>query len=343
MDGVPAYAAVSEAVAEARRREGRGAAGLVNAVLRAVAATGEDPALFPDPADAPAEWLATWGSHPRWLVERWLGRWPADEVERLVEANNRVPPLCVVPLRLSPGAAVRRLAAEDVRARTVEGTDAVEVEGADPRTVLRAVDAVVQDPGSSLVVRYADAPAGLLVVDLCAAPGGKALSLAADGRPVLACDRSVRRLRLVVENAVRTGVTLWPVAALAERPPVVDAPVVLVDVPCTGTGTLRRHPDARWRLKPEDVRALATVQAGILRGAADVVSSGGLLVYSTCTLEPEENEEVVDAFLDERSDFRMERSDGAVDRNVVDTRGRLRVLPWRTGFDGAFAVRLRRQ
>lgn len=343
MDGVPAYAAVSEAVAEARRREGRGAAGLVNAVLRAVADAGEDPALFPDPADASAEWLATWGSHPRWLVERWLGRWPADQVERLVEANNRVPPLTVVPLRLSPGAAVRRLAAEGVRARAIEGTDAVEVQGADPGTVLRAIDAVVQDPGASLVVRYADVPPGLLVADLCAAPGGKALTLAAGGRPVLACDRSVRRLRLVVDNAKRTGVGVWPVAALAERPPVAEAPVVLVDVPCTGTGTLRRHPDARWRLGPEDVRALAAVQAGILRGAADVVSSGGLLVYSTCTLEPEENGELVDAFLEERSDFRPERSEAAVDRNVVDARGRLEVLPWRTGFDGAFAVRLRRQ
>lgn len=175
MGGVPAYAAVSETVDEARRVEGRGAAGLVNAVLRAVADAGEDPALFPDPGEAPVEHLATWGSHPAWLLERWLSRWDFEEVRDLVEANNRVPPLTVVPLRTDPEGAVTRLAERGIEARPVEGTPAVEVESGDPGTVLATVDAVVQDPAASLVARYAAPPEAELVADLCAAPGGKAL------------------------------------------------------------------------------------------------------------------------------------------------------------------------
>jgi 16S rRNA (cytosine967-C5)-methyltransferase len=117
---------------------------------------------------------------------------------------------------------------------------------------------------------------------------------------------------------------------------------VLVDVPCTGTGTLRRHPDARWRLQPADPGALARVQDQILDGAAPVVPAGGLLVYSTCTLESEENEERIDVFLRRHPDFRIEPADGAAPGHV-DEGGRLAVRPWTSGFDGAFAARLRRQ
>ena len=129
--------------------------------------------------------------------------------------------------------------------------------------------------------------------------------------------------------------------ARAEQPPLRSAPVVLLDVPCTGTGTLRRHPDARWRLGPGDPAALARVQDGILEGGASVVPPGGLLVYSTCTLEPEENEQRVDAFLRRHPEFRLEPTD-AVDATHLDVAGRLTVLPWKSGFDGAFAARLRR-
>lgn len=345
MSGVPAYAAVSESAGKAGEIGGRGAAGLVNAVLRAVGEAGAHPSLFPDPEAEPALWLATWGSHPLWLVERWLGRWDVERVRRLVEADNEVPPLTILPLRDDPATALERLAERGIDARPVEGgAGSIELPpGTVPGFALDAVPAVVQDPAATLVARYVAPDAGELVADLCAAPGGKALALAGGGRRVVAADRSPRRMRLVRENVARTGVSVHPVVALAEAPPIQEAGCILLDVPCTGTGTLRRHPDARWRLSPGDVEALTRVQDRILRGAADRVSSGGLLVYSTCTLEPEENEERIDAFLRDRPDFRVEPPPpGTVPAERVDRRGHLVVVPEPGGFDGAFAARLRR-
>ncbi len=338
MDGVPAYAAVSQAVEQAGRRGG----GFVNAVLRAVGRSGEDPARFPDPDADPAGWLATWGSHPRWLVERWLARWPRADVEALVEADNQVPPLTLFPL-VDETEALRRLDAAGIGATPVgEGTGCLRLEpGSDPRAALAAVPAVVQDPAAALVVRYARPDPGAWVADLCAAPGGKALALSREAPYVLAADRSATRLGLVRENAERVGGRVLPLVARAERPPLRGAPFVLVDVPCTGTGTLRRHPDARWRLGEDDPALLAAVQEAILEGAAEVVTPGGLLVYSTCTLEPEENEARVEAFLAAHDEFRMEPPEG-MDSTVLDAEGRLTVLPWRSGFDGAFAARMRR-
>jgi 16S rRNA (cytosine967-C5)-methyltransferase len=346
MGSVPPYAAVSQAVEQAAgRARGRGAPGrLVNAVLRAVGASGEDPELFPSFDADPEGYLSTWGSHPRWLVARWLERFPADEVRALVEGDNRVPATALVPLDGRVEEAERVLAAAGVEARAVgEGTIAVALAaGTDPARALAAVPrAVVQDPAASLVALYADAAPGTVVADLCAAPGGKALVLAGRGAYVLAADRSAARLRLLRANAERSAVRLGVVQAEAERPPCRPVAQVLVDAPCTGTGTLRRHPDARWRLAPGDVERMATVQGRILEGAARAVAPGGVLVYATCSLEPEENEGQVEAFLRRHPRF-TPLGPGPVDRRYLDGQGRLVVLPHRTGFDGAFAVRLQR-
>ncbi|HZD03683.1 MAG TPA: transcription antitermination factor NusB, partial [Longimicrobiales bacterium] len=295
MGSVPPWAAVSQAVEQARgRRRDGGAGGMVNAVLRAVARTGEDPDLFPSFGRDPAGHLSTWGSHPRWMVERWLARWPADRVRALVEADNRVPPLTLVPLDGDVGAALARLSDAGIEAAAVgRGTSAVELpSGTEPEVALAALPgAVFQDPGASLVVPYADPPRDGTVADLCAAPGGKALVLAGRGAYVCAADRSPARLAMLRENAVRADVGVGAVVALAERPAIRPVPLVLVDAPCTGTGTLRRHPDARWRLDPGDLDRMAVVQQGILEGAARAVAPGGLLVYATCSLEAEENED----------------------------------------------------
>nr|NIP56874.1 16S rRNA (cytosine(967)-C(5))-methyltransferase RsmB [Gemmatimonadota bacterium]NIR77252.1 16S rRNA (cytosine(967)-C(5))-methyltransferase RsmB [Gemmatimonadota bacterium]NIT85771.1 16S rRNA (cytosine(967)-C(5))-methyltransferase RsmB [Gemmatimonadota bacterium]NIU29596.1 16S rRNA (cytosine(967)-C(5))-methyltransferase RsmB [Gemmatimonadota bacterium]NIU34645.1 16S rRNA (cytosine(967)-C(5))-methyltransferase RsmB [Gemmatimonadota bacterium] len=178
LDGIPAYAAVSQTVEQAREDAGEGLVGLVNGVLRSVQRTGEDPALFPDPRTDPAGHLSTWGSHPRWLVERWLARWSAEEVRSLVETSNEVPPLFLRPVGVEAGAAVQRLTEAGIEARTVGGgTGCVRLgEGTDPARALGVVPAVVQDPGAALVVAYAAPPPGARVADLCAAPGGKALA-----------------------------------------------------------------------------------------------------------------------------------------------------------------------
>lgn len=345
MDGVPAYAAVSQGVEQAREVGGEGAARLANAVLRRVSEAGEDPSLFPTLEADPAGHLASWGSHPRWLVERWLSRWPAAEVAALVDENNRRPEVFLQPWGLDATEAAERLRSAGIEALPVEGFPGALrlAPGGDPGAALAVIPALVQDPGAARVVRYADPPGGARIADLCAAPGGKALALLRGAGYVLASDPSPPRLALVRENAERLGVPstrLGLVAARAEDPPVREADLVLVDVPCSGTGTLRRHPDARWRLRPADISALAGLQGRILEGAARCVPIGGILVYSTCTLEPEENEEQVRRFLARHPGFRVEPGGGADTAPFVDGEGFLRVLPQRDGFDGAFAARL---
>ncbi|HYE92306.1 MAG TPA: RsmB/NOP family class I SAM-dependent RNA methyltransferase, partial [Terriglobales bacterium] len=193
---------------------------------------------------------------------------------------------------------------------------------------------------------YSAIPAGARVADLCAAPGGKGVVLAGAGAWVVASDLSPPRLGRIAQTRARLGLSaaLALLTADARRPPLragsFDA--VLLDVPCTGTGTLRRHPDGKWRLRPEDLAALVQLQREILEAAADLVKPGGVLVYATCSLEPEENEEQVEAFLGRDDRFEPAPGDHGLDPALTDGNGRLLALPHRTGFDGAFAARLHR-
>ncbi len=347
MGSVPGYAAVSQTVDQARAVGGKGVAGLVNAVLRSVARAGDGPEHFPDPGKQLAEHLSSWGSHPRWLVDRWLARWSATDVTELVEANNKVPPLFVRPFGACLERAAKRLADQGIIATMEQAGDVcLRVDsGHTPAEVLSAIAGVIQDPGSALVTVYADIEPDSTVADLCAAPGGKALSIAEGARYVVAADSSMRRMNLLRSNADRLGNGISDrvgmVVADARRPAIRGADVVLLDVPCSGTGTLRRHPDARWRLNPEGMVDLVALQAEILEAASDLIPPGGLLVYATCSLEDEENAAQVEAFLGGHPEFAIEPGDG-VDRGHLDQQGLLTLLPQVTGFDGAFAARLRR-
>lgn len=375
MGSVPAYAAVSEAVEQVKGTRSRAASGLVNAVLRKVARARTDESSFPDPGKDLEGYLSTWGSHPRWLVRRWIAAFGRRDARTLVEANNREPGVYLRPLGASVADARRRL--------TVEGlcqADSAETEmrgvgtrsdarsairlaaRTDPRAALSLVPGVIQDPAASLVVDYVSPPNGALIADLCAAPGGKALALSDLAGSVLAADLSPGRLSRVVDGVRRLSTRqveqaasarmqriagldgsqprVWPVAADARRPPLRRAEVVMVDVPCSGTGTLRRNPDGRWRIQEGDIGVLADLQRSILAGAASVVPRGGFLVYATCALEHEENWGQVKAFLTRRPDFRIEP--GPVPGRFLDATGCLAVYPHESGFDGAFAARMRR-
>ncbi len=344
MESVPAYAAVSESVSSARDEAGGGAAGLVNAVLRSMARDGDGLDLFPDFDADPEGFLSTWGSHPRWLVARWLAHWPAEAVRCLVEADNRPPRLSLVPLEHDPAEATVRLGDAGIAAEPAgRGSRAVWLApGTDPSAALSVLPSIIQDPGANLVARYAAPEEGMKVADLCAAPGGKTLALPGPLLYTVAADRSEARLRMVRENARRTGRRPGLVVADGRRPPVREVDMVLLDVPCTGTGTLGRHPDGRWRIRPGSVQEMATLQGELLEAVADRVHPGGLLVYSTCSLEPEENAAQVEAFLVRHPEFSMAATD-TVPSELLDAHGRLSVLPQETGFDGAFAARMRRR
>lgn len=343
MDGVPSYAAVSQTVELARAAGAPRAAGLVNAVLQALLRAA--PLAPPDPARADAAALAEWGSHPLWLVERWLARWGPVATAALLEANNTRPELYLTPVGVEPEEARRRLAERGIESEARPGfPDSLRVlPPAGAAEALAAVPGVVQDPASAAVVRYADVPEGARVLDLCAAPGGKAAALGARAGYLVAADLSLHRMRRVRENLLRVeSANTSLVVADARTPPFRPMDAVLIDAPCTGTGTFRRHPDGRWRISPADVDALARLQAEILDGAATCVARGGLLVYSTCSLEPEENEAQVERFLDDHPEFALEPPATSIDPALLRD-GVLVVLPQRSGTDGAFAARLRRR
>lgn len=346
MRSVPAYAAIAQTVELAKCRHGVGPSRLANAVLRRLDREGES-LTVDTPAD-PIDSLSLVESHPRWLVARWVARWGEEETRRLLQANNTEPPLVARPVH-----AVREQVEAMLEAAGITVADAPLVNDsillASPVSALTELGAFrqglfhMQDPGSTLVTKYAAIPEGARVADVCAAPGGKSIELTRRASAVFASDLSFGRLRRVVENIHRMELsTVFPYVADARRPAIRKVDVVLIDAPCTGTGTFRRHPDARWRMKPSDLAVMSALQREILRSASAIVAPGGYLVYSTCSLETEENDTQIERFLTEHKDWRLEPPpDGAVPSSVLDA-GRLRVLPQRHGTDGAFAARLRR-
>ena len=323
---IPSYAAVQTTVDVAKRARGPDGARLINAVLRRLVEQS-------DAGARPSEGgLAAIYSHPEWLVARWLARFGEERTEALLQRNNEQPPLTLQPVRW-PAERLREELARD----GVAHCDAVSGPGIIVRG--RAVAAlpgyregafVVQDAGSARLLEHARIPDGALVWDACAAPGGKAASLATRCR-VLASESRRSRIARLVDTVSRAAPTVLVAAADARRPPVRgdSMDVVLVDAPCTATGTMARHPDARWRLEPDRIEHMARLQSVILTGAAPVVREGGLLVYITCSLEPEENEERVDRFLKRHSHFSRDGED-------------LFLMPGDTGTDGGYVARLRR-
>lgn len=343
MDGTPDYAAVSQAVEESGEVAGGRMKGVVNGVLRSLAREGGGPERFPRLDDDPVGHLSRWGSIPAWLARRWVQAWGPQEAAELVRAANRIPTNHLRPLDGDLDGARALLAAGGIESEPGprgSGTLALAA-GSSPTEALTLVPGIIQDPAAGWVVAWCGDVSGRRVVDLCAAPGGKAVALVGRGARVVAADRSLRRLRLLTETRDRLDLGLPLVAALGEAPPFRPVEVVLVDAPCSGTGTLARHPDARWRLSETDIPALSRVQDEILNGAARIVAPGGLLIYATCTLEPEENGDRVEAFLRRHREFIVEGG-GGVPPGVREN-DRLHVLPHRTGTDGAFAVRLRQR
>jgi 16S rRNA (cytosine967-C5)-methyltransferase len=331
LERVPAHAAVSTSVALARELGGRKAAGFVNAVLRRVAG---DAGAAGEPAD----------SHPAWLVARWTDRFGPAETARLLAWNDRRPGLVLQPAREPLDALERRLREAGLAPDRAPAGAGLAVGRARPEALPGYAEGafVVQDPSQALVARFAAPAAGALVYDACAAPGGKTVALGRVAGRVVAGDRSWRRIQRLAENLARAGSGReHPVLADAERPPLREADLVLLDAPCLGTGTLARRPDARWRIEAAMLAALTALQGRLLEACAGVVRPGGVLVYATCSLEPEENEQQVERFLAGHPGFRREPDSGA-DPSHLTPVGDLLLLPQRHGTDGAYAARLRK-
>jgi 16S rRNA (cytosine967-C5)-methyltransferase len=322
---IPVSAAVNDSVEIVKRSGVASAATFVNGVLRRLARD-RDQLTWPTRPDAIesaddrlalARHLAVVGSHPQWLVERWLARHGVETTMRWLDFNNQPAPLTLAVNRLrgDRSALAAQLVAEGLEA-TLTATAPHGLHVADAQvlssTAVRGGDAVVQDEASQIVAEIVRASSGSRVFDACAAPGGKTLALAAQTGAlgmVTAADARPRRVRLLAATMARTG---------AKNVRVVQTPAtgglpfldesfdrILVDAPCSGLGTVRRDPDIRWRRQPGDFAALAATQLDLLTRVSPLVAHGGRLVYSTCSSEPEENEDVVRAFLARHPDFSL--------------------------------------
>jgi 16S rRNA (cytosine967-C5)-methyltransferase len=357
-DRIPASAAVDESVRCVQAAGAERASGYVNAVLRRLAAEHGGMAL-PILADDPLAHLVHALSLPPWLAERWLVRFGPAEAAALAEGLNRVPPRTVRAnrLRVSRDALLEEILTRHPEARACLMSPVGIVlgrrgdPGLDPS--FREGRCTVQDEASQLVVELLDPQPGERVLDTCAAPGAKASAIAERvGREgyVLALDRHERRLGLLLRDARRLGLENIATEARDASQPLPPRLVgegfhrVLVDAPCSGLGALRRNPDARWRVQPEDIPRLAELQRSILTRAASCLRPGGTLVYSTCTLLSEENEAVVEAVLHDVPGLRLvPRAElSAALQPVASEAGWVHCLPHRHDTDGFFAARLER-
>ena len=331
----------------------------MNAVLRSTLRQRGKLPLPPRPRDASdrAAALAYLGithSHPDWLVARWLDRYGLDAAERWVQFNNTTPPLMlrVNRLRGNPVDVLVALAEDGVETEPARyAPDGLAVTSGNP--MRRPADGIafVQEEASQLVARVVDAQPGERVLDLCASPGGKTTAMAADmndSGAIVASDVRSKRLTLLRDTVRISGASNIDVVRIATEGSLPFAACfdrVLVDAPCSGLGTVRRDPDIRWRRREEDLPGLARDQVALLRRASQTVRPGGRLIYATCSSEPEENEGVADAFLDERRDFERldlrENSDPVL-APFLDGHGMFRTSPSDHGLEAFFAVVLTR-
>ncbi len=332
---VPDHAAVSTTVAIADRlKPTRSFKGLINAILRGLQRDGR-------PADDP-ETLA-----PSWLMARWQAAYGPEQARAIAAAIADEPATDLSARDPADAAALAELLEGDVlpggSIRTRKRGDLAEWPAFDEGRWW------VQDAGAAIPTRLLDVQPGETALDLCAAPGGKTLQLAAAGASVVALDRSADRLKRVTENLARLKLTAEVITADARSWPdkrTFDA--VLLDAPCSATGTFRRHPDVLWAAAPGDIASLATVQARMLDSAAARVKPGGRLVYCVCSLEPEEGEAQVRGFLTRHPEFTtapVTAGEGGAPAASISPEGWLRILPHHLegGIDGFFAARMVRK
>lgn len=312
LDRIPNHAVVNEAVQLAKYHGHKGVSGLVNGVLRAFLREGV-PSF--DSIKDPLERLSIETSHPEWMLENWIQAFGFEKTEQIARQNNVAPPqtIRVNTMKISIDDAIQALESEGFTVRKGILPESLHVAGKTAATsaLFASGQFTIQDESSMMPAHALQLEKGMTVLDMCAAPGGKTTHIAqllANTGHITALDLHENKLKYIHENAERLGFThISTVAADARQAQEVleqkQFDRILVDAPCSGYGVIRRKPDMKYAKKPQDAERLATIQLAILNEAYSLLSPGGILVYSTCTIEPTENDEVIDAFLQLHQDM----------------------------------------
>ena len=349
LDRVPDYAAVNEVVEFVKKLQGQKPADLVNAVLRNIIRS-KNSIRYPDPDEDTVGYLAAYYSHPSWMVKRYLARFGRENTEKLLMMNNEKPYLTLRINALKTKPEEFKTLLESVGLKYHQGAYLPEFFKLQNLTNITAWEYFtkgyfnIQDESAGLACRLLDVQEGQRVLDMCAAPGGKTAYIAAlmhSRGEVVAVDRFESRLKLLQKNMTRLSVDCVRIVeadALEYKSLPFDR--VLVDAPCSGTGTLSKKPDIKWKKDLFDIRNLNNIQSKLLAKAASLVKVDGVMVYSTCSIEPEENFEIVKKFLDENPNFRFESAKGKLPDEIIDENGCIQTLPHIHKTDGAFAARL---
>lgn len=346
------HAFTNETVTAARQLKKSRAAGLINAVLRhlpAKATLQSELAALPESAA-----LALRTSHPDWIIERWIDHYGFENARQIADFNNSCQRIYFRhnPLKISWDDLSRQLVARQMDVQVESDSPLIFFTTDRPGDLLRSDIfkqgyVSVQDISQSLAVRLLDPAAGEVILDVCAAPGGKAMMIAQlTGRQMslFAYDISPGKVELLKNEGFRLGIDFvnYGIAdARSATYPTADK--ILVDVPCSGTGVMARRADLRWNRTPEDLENLLIIQRGILKNMARFVKPGGVIVYSTCSIEPEENWQNIAWFVDIDKRFFIEKGDPFVEKKWVDTGGAVQILPHIHDATGGFAVRLVRR
>nr|WP_229714111.1 16S rRNA (cytosine(967)-C(5))-methyltransferase RsmB [Saccharibacillus endophyticus] len=356
LDRIPAHAAVNEAVEIAKKRGHQGIASMINGVLRSVLREGDKLAI---PDDLPtAERIALQHSHPQWLVERWIAQYGEETAEEVCEANNQPPKVSirVNALKADRDELLRELENEGrtVRASELSQSGIIVESGGNMANdhLYRDGRFSIQDESSMLVAEALAAESGMSVLDCCAAPGGKTAHIAEKmgnkGR-IVANDLHEHKQGLIIEQAERLGLSciqpsVGDAMALKDQFEPASFDRVLLDAPCSGFGVIRRKPDLRWAKTPDDTASIARLQRQMLNAVAGLVKPGGILVYSTCTIEREENQRAVAEFLRDHAEFVAEPFEVPALESLPQAGGAgVQILPNQFGSDGFYIARLRRR
>ena len=351
----PASAAVNESVELAKRIRGQGGAGFVNAVLRSTIRQ-KDEIRLPDRDQDPALHISVAQSHPLWLVQRWVKELGLEETLRVCKFNNQISSLMLRTntLKMNRTDLIEKLRKKELKPLPATfSEEGIVLQDPPPTSELPFLKEglyIIQDEASQLITSVVDPKPGERILDACAAPGGKTTHMAQrmeNRGEIYALDLSKGKLDLIEEMCQRLGIKIVKTVKgdAAASLPVSKGLVfdrVLADVPCSGFGTLRKNPDLKWRRGEKDIKRLSELQFSILNHLSAYVKEGGVFIYSTCTVFHEENEDMVERFLNEHSEFQLDRVEKVLPEKChpLIHNGYFKTFPPKDGMDGFFAARM---